>query len=751
MLIVNTSASIASLPVCDDKWHSVSAVFSGAGATQTVATYIDGASVASSSFGVAMTGSTASPLVIGASGEAAPNENQYVGAVSDLRVYARALSAAEAGALGAPFLPLSAGGTTVPPPGSPGTAQYKFQCLPGWAGPNNETATRQAADNSWVYSGGVGATSCSMCPAQSFPAAVAGGTACAACSTISANAVANAPASPYCVCRDNFMQTGAGAAISACTACPDGSTSTGGNLSCACSANFLPLGSGASMQCLCPAGFATSGTGPTKQCFTPCAPGTYSLVSGGACTACPANSVSGADARTCTCGANSTSNGLSGAALVCRACPSNAVGLGGASACQCIGFWDVYDPVSNVCNTPPSATASVTPSATPSPTSTVSVTASITPSTTPSLTRTGSQTASVTPSITASQSATTSPTPSVTPVPDVLITFAFTIAAAGGGSLQPRDLAGSASVINSICFNYAQLLQVPQAQVSVANFTDIATGAVVAASQVPRVRRLAAAAGSQGVSVSVVVALGKTPTEQRTVDLNAALGSAGSPAMVALQASITQAVASNARAPASAFSTGAPASVSFVGSPFISSAVVVAAAGSSASAAPAAGGAAAGGIVGAVLLACAVWSYRSWSKHGELPCCRNRKREELFKKASAAESVEVTSAIAEAENALGGAAAGPGMGGSSKALIVKRLVEKAARDAAKAKEAEASAAEVVKLREELAKAKRGEDADEIAELRAQLRAAKAAQAEAAAAAPPPPPAAGREAFAPIGM
>jgi len=292
-------------------------------------------------------------------------------------------------------------------------------------------------------------------------------------------------------------------------------------------------------------------------------------------------------------------------------------------------------------------------------------------------------------------------------VADVLITFSFTIApAAQGASLQPRDLAGSASVIAAIELGYAQLLRVPQARVRAANFTDLATGAIVAASPVPRVRRLAAAAaGSLGVSVSVVVALGKTPTEQETINYNTALSAAGAPAMAALQASITQAVASNARAPASAFSTGAPASVSFVGSPFISSTntVVVVAASSPASVAPAAGGAAAGGITGAILLACAVWSYRSWSKHGELPCFRNRKREELFKKASAAESVEVTSAIAEAENALGGADAGPGMGGSSKALIVKRLVEKAARDSAKAKEAEAALAQ---LRDELAKVKK---------------------------------------------
>jgi len=319
----------------------------------------------------------------------------------------------------------------------------------------------------------------------------------------------------------------------------------------------------------------------------------------------------------------------------------------------------------------------------------------------------------------------------------VLISFSFTITpAAQGVSLQPRDLAGSASVINSICFNFAQLLQLPQAQVSVANFTDIATGAVVAASQVPRVRRLAAAAGSLGVSVSVVVALGKTPTELQTVNLNAALSAAGSPAMVTLQASITQAVASNARGPASAFATGAPAAVSFIGSPFISSATVVSDSGSS-NAAPAAGGAAAGGIVGAFLLACAFWSYRSFSKHGKLPCFRDRKSEILSRRNDAYEAAEVAKALSEAENALN--ASGPESPASapvfrparpasaSKTAVVKRLVDVNAELAAR--EAKA-AAEVAALKQQLAQAKKADDVDagEVAELRRQLAAARAAAA-----------------------
>ena len=201
---------------------------------------------------------------------------------------------------------------------------------------------------------------------------------CAACGTCSAGrtvvSACNTTANTQCSCSDGGVVTVASVACSKCNA------------------NFIPTGSGATFQCLCPSGFSTSaGSGPDKQCFAPCTAGTYSLVAGGTCVACPTNGVSGADARTCTCGANSTSNGLSGAALVCTACPSNAVSLGGSSACSCLGFWDSYDPVNNVCITPPSATASVTPSPTSSPTSTISVTPSNTGSNTPSLTRTPSR------------------------------------------------------------------------------------------------------------------------------------------------------------------------------------------------------------------------------------------------------------------------------------------------------------------------------------------------------------------------
>jgi hypothetical protein len=300
-------------------------------------------------------------------------------------------------------------------------------------------------------------------------------------------------------------------------------------------------------------------------------------------------------------------------------------------------------------------------------------------------------------------------------------------------------------VITAITTGYATLLSVPPSLVSVTNFTDVATGQVVAPTPAARARRrrnLAGAPGSQGVAVSVVVALGKTPTEQQTINLQGALTASSAAPMQALLGSITQSVANALRTPASAFRTSAPAAVNFVGSPFIAASTTVITA--AANDAPATGGAAAGGVVGAILLACTLWAYRSFSKHGQLPCCRDRKREALVKKSSTAEAIEVSNALAEAEKALGDTQQAPaafGGGASSKALVVKRLVEKAARDSEKAKATEeaakAAAAEIAALRAQLAAAKKADDvdADEVAQLRAQLKAAKAVAGEKSAFAP----------------
>ena len=264
-------------------------------------------------------------------------------------------------------------------------------------------------------------------------------------------------------------------------------------------------------------------------------------------------------------------------------------------------------------------------------------------------------------------------------------------------------------------------------------------------------RQLGATASTKGVAVTYVVRLGKTPTESSVTNISAVLSSP------TLAASTLRAVAAQLGAAtqlgAAAFAVSVPASgIALANSPFVLSGTVVV----SAAAADGGGGASStGGIVGGILcalaLACGIWAGRSYSKHGVLPCCRDRRRELVVSRSLKSEAVEVTSALAEAERVLefdanvtaaaAAAASGPGAAAvpqrpkSSKADVVKRLVAKAARDSASAEKAAAekaaAAAEVAELRRQLAQAKKGDDVDagEVAELRRQLAAAKQAAQE----------------------
>ena len=94
----------------------------------------------------------------------------------------------------------------------------------------------------------------------------------------------------------------------------------------------------------------------------------------------------------------------------------------------------------------------------------------------------------------------------MTPVPDVLLSFSFSLTPASGQMLLIADMLVP-SVQQAIVSKFAALLGVPVATVRVANISDVATGVV---NMLPAgARRLGAAvAGSQGVSVSVAVNLG---------------------------------------------------------------------------------------------------------------------------------------------------------------------------------------------------------------------------------------------------
>ena len=155
--------------------------------------------------------------------------------------------------------------------------------------------------------------------------------------------------------------------------------------------------------------------------------------------------------------------------------------------------------------------------------------------------------------------ANTSPTPSSTPVADILLSFTFAFVPADGSILNAGALAANTAVLASISANVASTMGVPASTVTVANVTDLATGAV---SRVAGSRRLAAAAGSAGVSFTVVVNLGKTAPSASIAAHQAALianFNATSPAFKQVKAD----VAAAANVPAASLVAVPPSPASF--------------------------------------------------------------------------------------------------------------------------------------------------------------------------------------------
>ena len=312
----------------------------------------------------------------------------------------------------------------------------------------------------------------------------------------------------------------------------------------------------------------------------------------------------------------------------------------------------------------------------------------------------------------------------------MLLYFAVNLIPLSGG-LTVSNVVSLPAVLNSGAAAFATLLAVPAATVYAVNVTDIATGAFASVGSVRR--QLGGVAGSKGVAVTYVVRLGKTPQQSAVLAISATLAS---PTLCAgALTAVVSTLSSATTLPASAFSASVPAaSVAIANAPF-STAIGVTAPADAGSSTSSAGGIV-GGILGAIALACAVWGARSHRKHGQCPCCRDRKKEVLMRRNLDFEAAEVAKALAEAEAALEAEAASaaqaaptpvfkPARPPGAKTAIVKRLVD--ANAAAAAREAKA-AAEIAELKRALSSAKKSDDvdADEVAELRRQLAAARAA-------------------------
>jgi len=625
------TSTTATFPVCDSAtWRHIAVTLSASGAATL---YIDGAPANTTAAAVNTATWQAAALSIGGN---AFESLGYSGFLSDVGVYSRALNATEVLWLSRPPLLPSANATISPNPLTAplGTTSFTYSCSLGFIGA--PLVVSRSADGSWSSTGGVGGgrIACVTCLASQF--SLPGGTACINPPTLPtfANAVVSPPAAALSVLSYVYTcaQPGSGGATQNLTY--DAASNTfvwTGSVACvACSAAQFSLPTASGFACRACADYDANlqllpnGSSSVNGLPVPCgcAPNFYSngasTVAALWCTACPAGSTAAGSPTTCTCNAGFTTF-YSGSALQCI-CNSPNLVLGSGASASCVAPSSTPTPSSSpsVSSTPtPTVTASPTPSATPP----ASVSATPSSSPTPSQTRTPSNTA--TPSI----------TPSATPVPDVLVLWALSFPVAGVG----LSVVSSPAVLAAMRVAYSSLLGVPQASIYIANATDLASGAMAAQSAIARSRRRRRqlqAPGSAGVSVQLAADLGKTPVVATAQAMVAALSA---PPPAGFFAGILASVSAASGVPLSRLSASPGPALLFYSQ--IAGLSGASGAGLSSSSASGSGsstaGAAVGGVLAAIALALCVWTYRSWAKHGKLPCCRDRAHEAFLRKSQA--------------------------------------------------------------------------------------------------------------------
>ena len=213
---VKIIAQSTSQAVCDSAWHHL-ALTHGDGASSATKTYLDGALIATSQQTFAIPSDGTAALTVNWNAGAT---NISAGAVSDVRIFRRALSSTEVLALSQP--PLARANTVFAPPVPIlGASYYAFSCAAGSAGTAGLLG-KSPADNSWSWT--TAPPACVPCAAGSW--APQGTTACALCSP---GTYSTAGASSCTPCPAGTYGSSAGLASSACTgpcaslaACPLG-------------------------------------------------------------------------------------------------------------------------------------------------------------------------------------------------------------------------------------------------------------------------------------------------------------------------------------------------------------------------------------------------------------------------------------------------------------------------------------------------------------------------------------------------
>ena len=264
---------VAAIPACDSTWHHVALAYAPS-ASPSLSAFLDGALAFSQAATITLPARAASTLRVGWSGDLATNSGSlFSGALAELRVYSRALSATEVAALSQPLLasylaafPNSAATPSTP---TPGATAYAFSCTTSGSF-GLATLARSALDGRWGWAGGV-TPSCAACPAGTYSSA-SGGAACTPCpSGITTTGSATGSAS-----------------IAACTACAPGyfgSVTSPGTVSAAgcaaCAAGTFSSSINAASCAACPA--STYSFGGRPACAS-CATGATLVSASAGCT-----------------------------------------------------------------------------------------------------------------------------------------------------------------------------------------------------------------------------------------------------------------------------------------------------------------------------------------------------------------------------------------------------------------------------------------------------------------------------------
>ena len=295
-----------------------------------------------------------------------------------------------------------------------------------------------------------------------------------------------------------------------------------------------------------------------------------------------------------------------------------------------------------------------------------------------------------------------------------MIYFSFSIVPSGGASLLPAVITGNLSLQTTIQYSIATVASVAPSAVQIKNVTDLATGAVTLVSS-RRLQRRVQAAGSMGVSVTVSVNVGKSPSAANLQAVQQKLQQGlGASSMAATM--ILASTASAASLQASQLTFVPPASFSVAGAAAAGATVVVVQQDQNLALDEGAG--AGIGII-VVAMALALYSYRSYKLHGALPCYRDRLREIRILKTKTAEEVEAKimgDTVLATDNPVGA-------GGSSGGRLTLRIPKQAAA------ELERIAQSNSELMRELALLKGSvPSAEELADVK-RMRQQRAAQAE----------------------